>query len=148
MTKARSNGEESPPEAVDCLINRLEARFGAVLQKAIRTFPWLSRVRMRLCPGCDREHETLWRQFAHTGHARNGVCWARAAETELTDGEMDGIAAHELGHLVAWELRLPEHYAIRHRGVVTQAVEDEANETAAKMGFSVIYNARKLEELA
>jgi hypothetical protein len=88
-----------------------------------------------------------WRLFAHTGHRRDVVCWAKAAETELTDAEIDGIAAHEMGHIVSWELRLPHHDRCRFRGQVTQEVEDEANETAAKMGMPVIYNARKLEEV-
>ena len=142
-----NGGEESPPEAIDRSMNRLEARFGAVLDKAIRTFPWLSRVRTGLCAGCDREHAASWRQFSHACHHKDVVCWAGAAETELTDSEIDGIAAHELGHIVANELRLPAHRGVRRFRRVTERVEAEANEAAAAMGFRVIYNARTLEEL-
>lgn len=128
-------------------MDRLNARFGAVLNQAIRTFPWLSRVRMVYCPEVDREHRKSWRQFSHAGHRKNVVCWARAASKELTDREIDGIAAHELGHIVGDEIGAPAHRASRQRGKGDEAAEREANLLALAMGFRVVYNARSLEEV-
>lgn len=127
-------------------MDRLNARFGAVLQKAIHTFPWLSRVRMRYCPQADWEHRKSWRQFSHACHRRDIVCWARASE-ELTDREIDGIAAHELGHIVGDEIGAPAHRALSPSPSRMKAVEREANLLALSMGFRIRYNARKLEEL-
>lgn len=128
-------------------MNRLEKRFGAVLQTAIRTFPWLSRVRMRLCPLCDREHAANWRQFSHACHRAGAVCWARAAETELTDSEIDGIAAHELGHIVADALGLPAHRRTGQGYLDREGVEAEANDMAWRMGLRIWYNDRTIEDV-
>lgn len=127
-------------------MSRLSTRFGAVLHQAIGTFPWLSRVQMCYCDQADREHRKSWRQFAHSCHHKDIVCWAPAAETELTDLEIDGIAAHELGHIVADEMGLPAHRATRESGRRTPEVEDEANRAASLLGFRIRYNKRELEE--
>ena len=106
---------------------------------------------MGFCDLCDREHKASWRQFAHACHFKDTVCWARAAntnlvdlKTDLTDAEIDGITAHELGHIVANELGLEHHRKTRRR---TKGVEDEANFAAAAMGFVVRYNSDTLPEL-
>jgi hypothetical protein len=74
------------------------------------------------------------------------VCFARASEEELTDGEILGISAHEFGHIVAIRDRWPEHefHETRH-----PAVEEEANRIARRvLGFRGLkYNLRTLEEL-
>lgn len=129
-------------------MDRLSVRFGAVLHQAIRTFPWLSRVRMAYCAQADREHRKSWRQFSHAGHKKDVVCWARAASRELADSEVDGIAAHELGHVVGDETGSPAHKASRRRGKGNSAAEREANLVALAMGFRVVYNKRSIEELS
>lgn len=128
-------------------MDRLSSRFGAVLHKAIRTFPWLSRVRMAYCPQADREHRKSWRQFSHACHQKNVVCWARAAGKELTDTEIYGIAAHELGHIVGEEIGAPAHRRAFHQGAGDEATEREANLLALVMGFRVVYNKRSIEEV-
>lgn len=127
-------------------MDRLSSRFGVVLHQASLTFPWLSRVRLRYCSMADREHLKSWRQFSHACHRKDIVCWARAAGKELTDTEIYGITAHELGHIIGEEIGAPAHRRARDRGAGDEAAEREANLLALTMGFRVVYNSRKLEE--
>jgi len=127
-------------------MDRLSVRFGAVLKQAIRTFPWLSRVRMAYCPLADREHRKSWRQFSHACHRKDVVCWARASGKDLADPEIDGIAAHEIGHVIGDSLEFRRHRASRGRGKGDRATEMEANFIARMFGVELYYNERGLEE--
>jgi hypothetical protein len=77
------------------------------------------------------------------------VCFAKAAEFELTDEETLGMSAHELGHIVGKRLRYPEH----SRPIITkrtpQVVQDEADRIAREvLGFETLrYNKRTLQEI-
>lgn len=128
---------------------RVETLFGLVRGHAALKFPWLGAVKVQFCKQADAEHRKSWRQFAHTGHHLYVVCFARAAELELTDEEILGMSAHELGHVVGTRLRYPEHTK-RGRGKRTpKRVQDEADRIAREvLGFTGLrYNKRTLEEL-
>jgi len=132
-------------------VGRVESLFALVRAHAALRFPWLSRVRIRFCPLADAEHRKRWRQFAHTGHESHVVCFARAAQRELTDEEVLGMSAHELGHVVGIRLRYPEHTRAHPRSKGTpKVVQDEADRIAREvLGFSNLrYNLRTLEELS
>ena len=109
-------------------MGRVETLFGLVRAHAAMRVPWLSKVRVKFCPLADGYHKTKWRFFAHSGHLGvYTVCFARAAETELTDEETLGVAAHELGHVVAIRDGWPEHATAAGRSA---KVESEADRIA------------------
>jgi hypothetical protein len=76
------------------------------------------------------------------------VCVARAAGTEMTQRELVGVMAHELGHIVGTELGFPEHSRSNLKsGKTPQAVQDEADWIARSvLGFKVRYGKRTLQE--
>lgn len=51
------------------------------------------------CSLADREHARSRRQYAHTYHRPDVICFARAVD-ELTDAQYWAILAHEVGHLL------------------------------------------------
>jgi len=60
----------------------------------------MNSIRVELCKQADDEHRASIRQYAHTHHHDNVICFARAA-TNLTDNQFWAIMAHEIGHLIA-----------------------------------------------
>jgi hypothetical protein len=122
--------------------------FYGLRQKAARKFRWLGKVRAAWCSAADRLHAKEWRVFAHTGHKPGVVCWARAAERELTPAEIEGVGGHEFGHLVGEKTKAPAHR--RHMnasGRTPQSVQDEADAIAAQLfGCRIRYNKRRLQE--
>lgn len=129
---------------------RVEILFKLVRDYAAEQVPWLRRVRVRFCKLADAAHRARWRLFAHSGHVGvYTVCFARAAENKLTDEEILGMSAHELGHVVGTRERYPEH-SKPHRGRETpKAVQNEADRIAREvLGFrNLRYNRRTLQEL-
>lgn len=130
-------------------MGRVEILFGLALAHAAVKFPWLSKVKVHFCKKADADHKKKWRQFAHTNHDVYTVCFARAAEIELTDEEILGMTAHELGHIVGMRLRYPEHSRPEGGRSTPKRIQDEADRIAREvLGFtSLRYNRRTLEEL-
>jgi hypothetical protein len=130
-------------------VTRVELLFGLVRAQAAERFPWIHSVKFAFCSVADRHHGLSWRQFAHTNHRVYTVCFAKASETELTDEEILGMSAHEIGHLVGVRLRYPEHSRPQKKGKTPQAVQDEADRIAREvLGFEGLrYNRRTLQEL-
>lgn len=131
---------------------RVRAAFDQVLAQAAAVFPWLTKARVQFCEIADRDHKKKWRQFAHSNHKKLMVCFAKAAERELTDTELRGMIAHELGHLVALALQLPAHMSEdtgpRHHKT-PKAVQDEADWVARELlGIQIRYNRRTLQDVA
>ncbi len=129
--------------------SRVETLFQVCKEHAMLRFPWIRAVQVDFCSLADRHHKQKWRQFAHTNHVVYTVCFARAAETELTDEEILGMVAHELGHIVGTRLRYPEH-SRPHKGKGTpKSVQDEADRIAREvLGFEGLrYNRRTVQEL-
>ncbi len=127
----------------------LDSVFEKVLYRAFLVFPWIAATKLRYCARADSDHRKSWRQFAHTGCQEDAVCFARAANDELTVGEMTGMVAHELGHVVGDTLRFPEHAkAFKKAGGRTpQSVQDEADRISKEFfGIEVKYNKRTLQE--
>ncbi len=113
-------------------------------------FPWIGSVQVKFCSTADRMHKKTWRFFAHTAHVDvYTVCFARAAELELTDEEILGISAHELGHIVAIAQRKPAHLVLSNPPHWKKPAELEADRIAKRiLGFTGLrYNRRTLEEL-
>jgi hypothetical protein len=131
-------------------VGRVEILFTLVRAHAAMKFPWLAKVKFAFCSVADRHHAEKWRQFAHTNHRVYTVCFAKASETELTDEEVLGMSAHELGHVVGKRLRYPEHTKSHPRSKGTpRVVQDEADRIAIEvLGFRGLrYNRRTLQEL-
>ena len=78
----------------------LSALFRAIKRRAVARNPKLKPLRLRVCKGAEREHAKRWRQFAHVGHKRNVLCYARAMNA-LPATEKVGILVHEMGHVSA-----------------------------------------------
>ena len=129
--------------------SRVELLFGLARGHAAVRLPWIGSIRVAFCCRADAEHKRKWRQFAHTNHVVYTVCFARAAERELTDEEILGMTAHELGHVVGTALRYPEHSKPRRGSGTPQTVQREADRIARRvLGFEGLrYNRRTLEEL-
>ena len=79
------------------------------------------------------------------------VCFARAADYDLTDLELEGVSAHELGHVIGDTLGFPEHvksHARRTRGTPWK-VQAEANRISKHLlGLPIRYNDDEVQELA
>ncbi len=130
-------------------MSRVAVLFSLVREQAALRFPWIAGVKVAFCATADRHHAEKWRQFAHTNHRVYTVCFAKASEVDLTDEEILGMSAHELGHIVGKRLRYPEHA----RPITTKrtpvAVQEEADRIAREvLGFEGLrYNRRTLQEL-
>jgi len=130
-------------------VDRVRGAFRQVLARAVTQLPWLKPVEIRHCRECDRNQLREWRLFAHSGHERLRVCFAAAADRELTAAELCGMSAHELGHVVAEELGFPEHKkATPADGRTPFKVQAEADWIARQvLCLPVRYNDRTIQEL-
>jgi hypothetical protein len=130
-------------------VSRVEVLFDLARAHAALRFPWLSRFRLKFCPLADRQHGMKWRTFAHTNHRVYTVCFAKAAEAELTDEEILGVSAHEIGHVVGIRLRYPEHVTRSNPPHWKEPAEQEAQRIAVEvLGFQGLrINRRTLQEL-
>jgi hypothetical protein len=130
-------------------MGRVETLFRLVRAHAALKFPWIGTVKFAFCPLADRHHAKSWRQFAHTNHRVYTVCFAKAAERDLTDEEILGISAHELGHVVGTRLRYPEHSVLVNPPHWKKPAELEANRIAIEvLGFEGLrINSRTLQEI-
>lgn len=128
--------------------SRVETLFLLCKEHAIMRFPWIRSVQVEFCSLADRHHRAKWRHFAHANHNVYTVCFAKASETELTDEEILGISAHELGHIVGTRLRYPEHARVNPPHW-KKPVEEEATRIAREvLGFERLrINRRTLQEL-
>ncbi len=129
-------------------MTRIETLFRIVRGFAAEKFPWISSVKFAFCSLADRHHAEKWRQFAHTEHRVYTVCFAKAAEGELTDEEVLGMSAHELGHIIGKRLRYPEHSRPIVGKRTPKAVQDEADRIVREvLELDLRYNKRTLQEL-
>lgn len=130
-------------------MSRTEVLFGLARAHAAVKFPWIGSVKFAFCPTADRSHRREWRQFAHTNHRVYTVCFAKAADSELTDEEIIGISAHEIGHIVGIRLRYPEHMVRTNPSHWKEPAELEAQRIAIEvLGFEGLkINRRTLQEL-
>jgi len=127
--------------------SRVRSAWNKVLSKATRRLPWLKKAKLHFCQDADRAHRKKWRLFAHANHHRMSVCIARAAEQELTDNELVGMLAHELGHVVGDALDFPEHKKITKSKGTPFKVQAEADWIATRvLCFPIRYNKRELQE--
>lgn len=130
-------------------MSRIEILFKLAQDHAALRFPWISKLNVKFCPRADRDHGMKWRNFAHTNHRVYTVCFAKASETELTDEEILGIAAHEIAHVVGIRLRYPEHMVRANPPHWKEPAEQEAQRIAIEvLGFDGLrINRRTLQEL-
>ena len=129
-------------------MGRVETLFVLARAHAAMKFPWLAKVEVRFCKQADATHKKKWRHFAHANHDVYTVCFAKASEKDLTDEEILGITAHELGHIVGTRLRYPEHARLNPPHW-KKPVEQEAQRIAREvLGFTTLrLNHRQLQEL-
>jgi hypothetical protein len=129
-------------------ISKLSRILSQVLEVARERSPWIPSVRIRHCPLADRDHRKKWRQFAHSLHVPGFICFAREAAHEMTEREIFGMTAHELGHIVAMKLKLPEHMKPARGQGTPKRVQDEADTVAELLfGIPIRYNRRTLQEV-
>lgn len=128
---------------------RVEALFEICKEHAMLRFPWMKGVQVEFCKLADQHHQKKWRNFAHTNHHVYTVCFAKAAEQDLTDEEILGVIAHELGHIVGTRLRYPEHAQLTNPPHWKKPAEEEANRIAREvLGFQGLrINRRTLQEI-
>lgn len=130
---------------------RIPRAFLRVRAVAAAVEPALARVRWTVCHIADRDHRKKWRQFAHANHFPDVVCIAAAAETELRDGELLGLVAHEIGHVEQEAAGAPAHRRDYAGPGTPKSVQDEANvvarEISRRMGMGFRYGSRTVQEM-
>ena len=106
------------------------------------------KIEPQFCKEADKLHRKEWRLFAHQGHRKGKICFAKAAERDLTDEEIAGISAHELGHAVAQDFGLPAHSSTPPTsGPTPKKIQREADEVVRHFfRLPLWYNSRKLQE--
>jgi hypothetical protein len=85
--------------------------------------------------------------FCHTlHHGLNTVCFAGAAEKELSEAHLLGMMLHELGHIVCESLGTYYHRAIVAGAKTPDEVQMEADVFVAKdLGFKTYTYKKTLE---
>jgi len=124
------------------LINRVAAR------AAERGYPEAQKLRhiVGVCRYIEEdrdesaeENDGIPRTYAHCFCRKNIVCWSRYAPKDLSPGNVMGIAAHELGHI----LRSPDGI---HAELEGQDEEVEADVFASeKLGWEIGYDERSIQ---
>jgi hypothetical protein len=128
--------------------SRAKEAFEIVRSHAAHALPWIRDVRFHFCPEATKLHQMRWRLFSHSCHIPMTVCWARAADWYLSDDELLGVNAHELGHVVGSALGFPQHSKPIRGQETPPAVQKEADMIADRiLGMSVKYNKRTLQEI-
>ena len=129
--------------------NRVQKLFREAYTFAKARYP-LPPLKAEFCPISDRYNRLEGRVFGHTSHRKGVICWARAAETELSDAEVLGISFHEIGHVIAEQLGdLPGHNIIPKGEETPEATQVEADEIARKiLRVPLYYNRRTIQEVA
>lgn len=87
------------------------------------------RINLKHCHEADLEHYSALRQYAHTGHFKNTICFAESF-IDLPRHHQAGLLAHEIGHIIML-LKRQDHY------------EPDADEAARRyLDVSVRYAAK------
>jgi len=123
---------------------RIRETFWLLSDHALWMIPELPSRRIQICKLADTDHKKTWRVFAHTLHEEGTICFAAAAEEELTQEELAGIMAHEFGHLIAAHLKWPGHNPSTPKWIQDKA--DQAVREILKLPLK--YNNRKIQELS
>lgn len=129
--------------------NRVKRLFREAYTFAKARYP-LPPLKAEFCPISDRLNLSDPRVFGHTSHRKGVICWARAAETELSDAEVLGITFHEIGHVIAEELRnLPGHNLVPKGDKTPEPTQREADEIVRQiLRVPLFYNRRTIQEVA
>ena len=131
---------------------RVRRAFYRVVEVLFRTWGVrANRMTIDPCVDADAHQAKAWRQFAHAlCRGPFNVCFARAAETELTDAQLIAISIHEAGHVIAEELELPAHAASRDDDSekTPEPVQAEADDIIFRItGLRIVYNGRTCQEV-
>ena len=129
--------------------NRVSTIFAEAQDFASGIFPFPSH-KAEFCAEADKYNRIRGRVFGHTGHRKGVVCWAKEAESELSDREIRGIAFHEIGHIIgAKRGNLPGHGMVPVGEKTPQEAQDEADEIVRQvLGIPLYYNQRTIQEVA
>jgi len=76
-----------------------EEAFKKVLSIVSRKFPEMRTVAMAPCPDAEENNAGSDRQFMHTGHETDTICYAEAFKA-LPLRNIYGLMFHEFGHLI------------------------------------------------
>ena len=66
----------------------------------------LPDIKVKHCAEADREHQKIYRNFAHMDHYPLTICYAKAL-LDMPDVVQYGILAHEIGHIIQEIKELP-----------------------------------------
>lgn len=129
--------------------DRVKSIFAKAQDFAHAIIPFPSH-QAKFCAEADRLNALRGRVFGHTSHSKGVVCWAKAAETELSDQEILGISFHEIGHIIAEEMgTLPGHNLDQSGDETPQATQDEADEIVRQiLKVPLYYNKKTLQEVS
>jgi len=129
--------------------NRIFPLFRRAQDFASAIIPFPSQ-KAEFCATASAYHASAPRVFAHTGHRKGVVCWAKEANSELSDREILGISFHEIGHVIADQIgQLPGHNLVVRGEKTPQQTQDEADEIVRQiLGIPLYYNRRTLQEVA
>jgi len=100
-----SPSKRLPPPLPSSRVRRIQVAFGQLYDFLRRRDRRLRRIRFMIgCPEVEKVHRKTFRIFAHQGHYGQSVCVAGDI-AYLPTGELYGILAHELGHIMVDILR-------------------------------------------
>ncbi len=129
--------------------NRIFPLFRQAQDFASAIIPFPSQ-KAKFCADADAYQASEPRVFAHTGHRKGVICWAKAGEKELSDREILGISLHEFGHVIAEQIgKLPGHTMEVVGEKTPKQTQDEADEIVRQiLRVPLYYNQRTLQEVS
>lgn len=77
----------------------LKSIFWEVRQQVLARCDHLPRIKLEQCFQADQDHERERRVYAHWGHKKGIICYAKAFE-KLPIANQRGILYHEFGHAI------------------------------------------------
>lgn len=129
-----------------------QATFTILIDHVITLFkrevPAVRNLRVQECALAERDHRKSWRQFGHSLHRRDPwVVCASQGIYEMLVMQQTGFLLHEVGHIVAWLRKLPEHSKKPVRGGKTpERVQAEADWLVNRLtGLTIMYDKNTIQ---
>lgn len=102
---------------------------------------------MKPCPLADEEHENSLRQYCHTNHYKNTICYAEAFK-DLPIYHQMGLLAHEIGHLIMLAKGKERHFEPQADKAIEDLLGIKIRYRSGEYGEDLQYlNAKDIEKM-